>query len=419
MSRERTVNADAARRLAISVQRLAGPTLPALQPPKVGREDLLDTVRAIRCLQLDPISVVARSHQLVLWSRVGPFPLHDLDVLLWKDRSLFEYWAHRASIVLTEDYPIHRLLMRGYPKGDAAHRVRARTWMDANRTLQRDVLRRLRQDGPLPSRAFEDRSRQGWRSSGWTNERNVSRMLDMLWIQGRIMVAGRDGLQKLWDLSERCLPEWTPREVLSESGVVRRAVEHSLRALGVGTPKHIQEHFTIGRYPGLEPALARLGKEGRVEQLRVIEGGREWPGRWFVHVDHLPLLERIRAGDWSPRTTLLSPFDNLIINRTRTELLFDFEFRMEIYVPKQKRRHGYYVMPILHGDRLIGRVDPVMSREDGRLWINAVHAEATARMTASAGRAVAQAIEELATFLGASRVGIGSPVPEAWRRTLS
>jgi uncharacterized protein YcaQ len=195
----------------------------------------MDVARDLGCLQLDPISVVAKSHLLVLWSRLGPYALKDLDALLWRERRLFEYWAHMASIVLTEDYPIHHLLMRQYPHGGRRTGLRKRTaqWFDENRTLRRYVLTRLRREGPLRLRDFEDRAVSSWQSSGWTVERNVDRMLDILWTQGRIMVVGRDGIQKIWDLAERWLPEWTPRDRLSEREVVRRAAQRSLRALGV------------------------------------------------------------------------------------------------------------------------------------------------------------------------------------------
>jgi uncharacterized protein len=414
----RTISPTTARRLAISVQLLDGANATAQAPP--GPERLLDTVRATRCLQLDPISVVARSHQLVVWSRVGPYELEDLDILLWKDRSLFEYWAHRASIVLTEDYPIHSVMMRGYPKGDKPYRIRAREWMRANDGLRKLILRRLKLEGPLPSRAFEDRSQKGWRSTGWTNERNVSRMLDMLWTQGRVMVAGRDGLQKTWDLSERCLPEWTPRDMLSAAACVHLAAQHSLRALGLGTERHVREHFIDGRYPGLGPMLARLRREGLIQPVRIADGDVEWPGTWFVHTDHVELVDRIEEGEWRPRTTLLSPFDNLIIARDRTEVLFDFYYRMEIYVPRPKRKFGYYAMPILHGDRIVGLVDPAMDRKSGRLTIHSVHLTAPGRgLDAASGSAVRAAIDDLARFLGANDLEFETPAPEPWRRALS
>src|SRR5207253_2015411 len=148
-----------------------------------------------------------------------------------------------------------------------------------------------------------------------------------------------------------------------------------------------------GRYPGLDGALAELEAEGRIVRVRIAGEGRAWPGVWYVHADDLPLLDRLAAGEWQPRTTLLSPLDNLICDRARTEALFDFAFRMEIYVPRDQRRYGYYVLPILHGDRLIGRIDPAMDRAHGRLTINAVHAEPDA--PPDAGPAVAGAIAEL------------------------
>lgn len=387
-----------ARRLAIEKQRLAGPR------PTPDREGILDSVRDLGCLQLDPISVVARSHVLVLWSRLGAYDVADLEALLWEERRLFEYWAHRASIVLTEDYPIHQLLMRRYPSDRWAHNRRTRLWVEQNTALKRHVLARLRKDGPLRLRDFEDRSVVGWQSGGWTSGRNVDRMLDVLWTQGRVMVAGRKSNDKLWDLAERWLPAWTPRERLSEQEIVRRAAQRSLRALGVATARHIDSHFTVGRYPGLDRALERLEKRGLIERVRIVDDGREWPGTWYVHVEDVPLLERIREGGWEPRTTLLSPFDNLIIDRARTERLFGFHFRMEIYVPKTKRRFGYYALPILHGDRLVGRVDPTFDRKREVLTINALHAEERIGMRGTTGRAIRAAIEQLAGFLGAREI---------------
>jgi uncharacterized protein YcaQ len=406
----RTISLEILRRLAVASQRLAGP------PPPAGRDGIRRLIEDLGCIQLDPISVVARSHLLVLRSRIGAFDREDLEALLWQDRSLFEYWAHAASIVATNDYPIHRLLMRTYLTGESGHDRKWRAWVEANRGLLRHVMRRLRRDGPLRTRDLEDRSVVGWRSSGWNQGRNVDRILEYLWARGTIMVAGRSGGLKTWDLSERCLPDWTPRERLSEGQVVRRAAERSLRALGVGRQRDIREHFTRGRYPGLPHALAKLEREGRIERVRVADGGGEWPDPWFVHTHSLPALERIQAGEWEPRTTLLSPFDNLVCDRARTELLFNFRYRVEIYVPKAQREFGYYALPVLHGDRLIGRVDAAMDRKRATLMTQAMHAEPNA--PADAGPAVAGAIDDLAGFLGATRVDYGTEVPSPWRRAL-
>jgi uncharacterized protein YcaQ len=410
----RTISPTVARRLAITRQRLAGPR------PKPDREGIMEVARDLGYLQLDPIRVVERSHVLVLWSRLGQFDLADLDALQWQERRLFEYWAHAASIVPTEDYPIHHLLMRRYPRprpGESVHRVRTRAWLEENRALRRSILARLRDEGPLPMRAFEDRAVQGWRSSGWTSGRNVERMLDVLWTQGKVVVAGRSGIQKLFDLADRWFPESTPKDRLTEREVVRRAAQRSLRALGVATGRHIQNHY-LNRYPALPQTLAELERKGQIERVRVSDDGAEQPGPWYVHTEDLRSLEEIQAGEWAPRTTLLSPFDNLIIDRARTESMFGLSFRMEIYVPKEKRQYGYYVLPILHGDRLIGLVDPFMDRKRHTLVVNAVHSDADAPATPAAGRSIATAIEDLAEFLGAREVEYRGPVPAVWKKAM-
>jgi len=410
MSRaRRTLDPTLARRLFLTRQRLTGPPL-AADP---GPEAIMEVAGDLASLQLDPINVVARSHRLVLWSRLGGYDPADLEALLWRERRLFEYWTHAAAIVCTGDYPIHSLLMRRYPSDRHTHNRRLRAWLAANQALRRSILRQLRADGPLPTRALEDRSSTAWQSSGWTAGRNVDRMLDVLWTQGRIMVAGRQGQQRVWDLAERWLPPWAPTRRPPEREVVRLAAQRSLRALGVATARDIDRHFTAARYPGLAAVLAGLERSGRIERVRLATDGTEWPGPWYVHADDLPLLERLRAGDWQPRTTLLSPFDNLCIDRERTERLFGFHYRMEIYVPKAARRYGYYVLPVLAGDRFVGRVDPAMDRRRGRLVVNAIHPEPAA--PAEAGPALATALERLAAFLGADGVELRQPPPRIWR----
>lgn len=366
-----TLSIAAARRLAVSAQRLDGATA-----------ELWDVLRALRCLQLDPINVVARSHLLVLRSRVGAV---DIDALLWQERSLFEYWAHAASIVLTEDYPIHRLMMSRWP----SHQ-QSRDFLAGNTRLRTHILERLA-DGPLPAAGFDDLTDLPWKSSGWTNDRNVERMLQFLWLQGQVVVAGRKGRARLWGL-----PSWPPGEPLSEAEVVRQAAAHALRALGVARPGDISQHFTRDRYPGLPDALAALEAAGQVR--RVLVEGEEW----LLHVDNLPLLER----EFVPRTTLLSPFDNLLCDRARTERLWGFAFKTEMYVPKAKRVYGYYLMPILHGEELVGRIAPRFDRRAGVLDIEGVYLERPVPF-----EAVTSAIEELAAFVGARDIRYTGPVP--------
>jgi uncharacterized protein len=408
------ISRTVARRLAIVAQGLAGPR------PRADTEGIMDVIDQLGCLQLDPINIVARSHLLVLWSRLGSYDQGLLDLLLWQERQLFEYWAHAASIVLTQDYPLHQMRMRSYGKGSDAWSQHVSAWMQQNETLRLSILSALQQRGPLRSRDFEDPVQVAWRSSGWTDGRTVGRMLDFLWAQGHVLVSKRVGVQKWWDLAERCLPPiWISQEPLAEHEVVCAAAQKALRSLGVATPRDITEHFTRNRYPGLSEVLSELEAKERILRVRVQEQGKELVGPWFVHVELLPVLERLEQQAWEPRTTLLSPFDNLICDRKRTARLFDFLYQSEIYTPKDKRRFGYYVMPILSGDQLIGRIDPTFDRSRKQLLINAVHTEPATAITGETGQAVAAAIEELAAFLGATTISYSYQLPEGWKQMLA
>jgi uncharacterized protein YcaQ len=354
---------------------------------------------------------VARSHLLVLWSRLGGYSPADLDRLIYEERRLFEYWAHVASIVLTEDYPIHHWWMRSYVSGEDGWSKRVQDWIVQNQMLHDFVLAELREKGAMFSRQIEmdGHDPKQWVSSGWTDGRNVSRMLDFLWIRGNIMVADRAGLQKKWDLAERCLPDWTPRDPWDTDQVVGYAAQKAIRALGAATIQQIKQHYTRGRYPDLPKVLKTLEDQGRIQRISV-EGSN---AVWYVHADDLPLLDRIEAGEWTPRTTLLSPFDNLICDRKRTEQLWDFFFRIEIYVPAAKRQYGYYVLPILHGDRLIGRIDPTFERKTKTLRVSNIYAEPQA--PAKAARPIRESIESLAAFLGAADIEYGN-VAAVWKK---
>lgn len=410
MTALRTIDLGDARRLAIAKQRLSG------RAPRSSPATVLDVVRSIRCVQLDPISVVARSPLLVLRSRLPSFRPEHLDRLLWTDRTLFEYWAHAASIVLSEDYPIHRYQMRTWPRAGS----RFGEWAASNDTLRRSILREVGRRGPLRLRDLDGNAvSEAWVSTGWTRDRNVDQMVRFLWVQGKVMVSRRRGLEKWWDRADRVLPaEALAGRPLRDAEVTRRAAELSLRGLGVATPAHIKGHFTMDLYPGLPAVLERLQRSKVVERVELVDDGTRLPGTWYVHRDDLPLLERIRRGRWEPRTTLLSPFDNLIHDRKRSALMFGLDYRMEIYVPKAQRRYGYYAMPLLDGDRFLARVDPAVDREGGRLLVHAVTPEEGMKPDRATAATLAGAVHELAGWLGAERVEVTGPVPNAWRRSL-
>ncbi len=423
----RPVSVQVVRRLAITRQGLAGGADALVGGGKrasVGVGDVVALVERLGYVQLDPISVVERSPLLVLWSRLGPFDRQLLDEALFGSRALFEYWSHAASIVPTSDLPIHRLRMR---TADARWGSRVRDFLDGNAALQKDVLGRLATEGPLPAQAFGG-ARVRWESSGWTDGRDVDRLLDFLWIGGQVVVAGRSGGRRSWALAEQWFDAGSAGAVtdLDEPEVVRRQVERSVRALGVGSVKQIVSHYNAGRYPNVAEVLREMVAAGALVPVSVHAagpdgkpGGAALKGEWFVHADDVSLMERVEAGGFEGRTVLLSPFDNLIIDRARAELLFDFEYRMEIYVPKVKRRFGYYVLPILHEDRLIGRLDARSDRKSGVLQILAWHAEPKAAKSVRVAKAVSRAIEELATACGLAAVSLAAAtiapdVPLSW-----
>jgi uncharacterized protein len=366
---------------------------------------IAETVHDLWMVQMDPTSAVARTEHLVLFSRLGSrFRVAELERLLWDERSLFEYWVH---IVPTADFPVHRATMRRYPdtRGDVARSTYTARWLEANAGFRRYVLRQLKVRGPLRARDLEDRTAEGWQTGGWNDQRSrsVTMLLDILWFKGEVMIVGRDGQQRVWDLAERSLPVQESR--WSQATIARTLLERQLRARGVATPLQFIKAFD-GRAPGWQRALRDLVREGIAVPVRIEGVSAE---EWYAHAEVL-------ARPWRPRTVLLSPFDDLVSDRDHTDALFDFFFRLEIYVPKAKRRWGYFVLPILHGDRLIGRVDPKLDRRSGVLHINAVHAQDGA--SRADGAAASKAIRELATWLRATDVAFDGPVPDRWRRAL-
>jgi uncharacterized protein YcaQ len=367
-----------ARQLAVMGQLLDAPR----------RTSVLEVVTGLTEVQMDPTSVVARTEHLVLFSRIGPrFRVSDLERLLWQERTLFEYEAH---IVPTADLPIHRISMRRYPHGPWKRHAYVREWLAANESFVRYVLGELRRRGPLRARDLENRAADGWRTGGWNDEgQNVPMLLEILWAQGKVMIVGRDGQQRIWDLASRSLPAVASR---SQSAIAAEVVERDARAGGVARADRVGGLFD-GDLPGRERALAAHLRAGVIVPIEV--DGLRGP-----LVTHRDLLDRRFRG----RTTALSPFDDLVSDRARTERLFDMFHRLEIYVPKTKRQWGYFVLPVLRGDRLIGRIDPEFDRRAGTLRINAIFMQP--ETTPADREAVLRSIDDLGRWLKADRVSL-------------
>lgn len=406
----RTISSTEARRLSIFCQHLAGPQ------PRPTAEGIMGVMHDLGCVQIDPVSVVVPSHYLVLFSRLGPYDRKLLDKLLWEDQRLFEDWGHCTSIVVTDDYPIFAALKRAYSPP-----AKFQKWLDQNKDLRRYILRELRHHGSLPTSHFKDKAIIDWTSTGWTAGRNVSQMLQYLWAKGKIMVVCREGTQKIWGLTEHSLPTWIPDKPLSYHEASKKIGEKALRALGVAQPAHIRHHYIRG-IPERSAAVAEeLEAEGKIEELKIKDEntGKYWRGSWYIHTENLEVLSRLEDGEVELRTTLLSPFDNLIYDRKRTEQLLQFRYRFELYVPKNQRQYGCYVLPILYGDQFIGRIDPVMNRKTNALIINAIYAEPNAPQGQAIGQRVVDAIDDLATFLDANEVVYPSKIPNDWKKAFT
>jgi uncharacterized protein YcaQ len=382
-----------ARRLAFRGQRLAGPS--------AGRDadSLVDLVRDLGCLQLDPISVVARTKLLVLWSRVGRFDPEVLRRLQEDDHRLFEYWAHAASLVPSSDLPIHRHLMTAKLHGATPRDTRVREWLATHDGVRGELLATLDRDGPLRTQDLAHLAVRPWANGGWSDDKTVSLMLETLSFTGEVLVSRRTGGLRWWDIGTRCLPADAPGEELDEEEVVRRAAVRSVRALGVATATQINRHFTRGRYPHLADRLRELVTEGVLVPATV----ESLKGTWYLHAEDASTLDELAPA----RLALLSPFDNLICDRARTEALWGFRYRLEVYTPVTKRQYGYYVLPVLDGDRLVGRIDAASDPTTRLLQAKAVYTEPGVRASTRRTGAIRRRFENLGRFVGAD--GIADP----------
>lgn len=359
--------------------------------------DIMDVVTRLGRVQMDPTAVVARTEHLVLYSRLGRYERAELERLMWRERRLVEYWAF---LVPTADLPLHRPTMGRALDRDSAQGRRMRRWMADNADFRRRVMRDLGRRGPLRTRELDDDPGAGERSGVWGG-RNVTRMLDALWAMGEVAVVGRAGQERVWGLAKDWYPG--PAGRVSPAAVAREILARQLAAKGVARITEFGRAFD-GRPPGWERALAELMREGLVRETRV-EGLRGDFYGWA------PLLERPFRG----RSAVLSPFDRLIHDRRRSLELFDLDYRLEIYVPPAERRWGYYVTPVLDGDRFIARFDARRDPENGRLRVLALHAEPGASSDAAA--IVAREVKALARWLGLREVEY-LRVPRGWRREL-
>ncbi|MGA0568002.1 DNA glycosylase AlkZ-like family protein [Rathayibacter sp. KR2-224] len=351
-----------ARRIAVRAQ-----LLDAARPV-----DMLDTVRRLTLVQYEPTAAVAPSADLVLWSRLGRF---------YRPEDLQRALASHVIVELrsmmrpANDVALYRGEMQEWPGKDAPGWARAQAeWVETNDALRRDILDRIRRGGPMISRDLpDDKCVEPWRSSGWNTGRNAAMMLEFMEQRGEVAVAGRLGRERRWDLAERVYPD-DPVVPLEDAERERRA--RRLRSLGIARSRTTQTQF--------EPM--DVGDAG---EPAVIEGVR---GTWRVDPGALAYVE-----DFTGRTAILSPFDRLVFDRKRLAELFEFDYQLGLYKPVAQRRFGFYPLPVLHGDRLVGKVDATSDLPASVLRIHRVHEDES--FTRELTDAVRSELESLAEML--------------------
>ncbi|MFL5972569.1 MAG: DNA glycosylase AlkZ-like family protein [Gaiellaceae bacterium] len=354
---------EQARRIAVRAQLLDAP-----RPT-----ELHTVVQRLTLLQIDPTAAIAPSADLVAWSRIGSaYESAELSRALEQDRTLFE---QDAMVRPMSDLGLYLAGAAEWPSYDEQ-----RAWLRDNDRFRRDILELLGSSGPVSSRDIPDTCVVPWASTGWTNNRNVTQMLEFLMMRGEVAIAGRVGRERLWDLPERVYPAEVAIPSLKEAE--RRKNERRLTSLGIARQK--------ARAMPMEPV--HVGEAG---EPAVVEGVK---GEWRVGPAAL-------GDDFEGRTALLSPFDRLIHDRVRAEELFDFEYTLEMYKPAATRRWGYYALPILHEDRLVGKLDAVADRKAAVLRVNAIHEDVKFTRTMTMG--VQAELEDLASWLGMSAIESG------------
>ncbi len=361
---------SAARALALHAQGLA--EQPDMEAPSTP-DEVYAAVERVGCLQIDTLQMVRRSHYLALWSRLGMYDPADLDALAYdpERRRLFEYWLHAASIIPLSEYRYRLRLMRRCSEG--AFRSRRR-WLEepGNAEMVDAVRQRVREDGAVRVSDFSDD--RPLPRKGWWDWKPAKHALEYLYDLGETMVSGRENFQRVYDLRERVLPGWVDTSEPTEEEAVRHLLEWSMRRVGICTPRQLRDYVRL-KVGESRSHLRALMDEGVFVEVSCVTAQGDAEG-FIVHRDSLDTLERAADGGLVPNaTTFLTPFDSLFWAPGRDVQLWGFEQRLEAYVPGPKRRWGYFCLPILHGDRLVGRFDPKLERATGTLRLRALHLE--------------------------------------------
>jgi uncharacterized protein len=380
-----------ARRLALKAQLLASSRLPK------GIEGAARAIEHLGYVQLDTIAVIERAHHHTLWTRVPGYEPRMLDRLL-ADRRVFEFWGHAASYLPMTDFRFYRRRMTANPR-------RAR-WARDHRPLMDAVLDRVRKEGPLGTSDFE---RQGKRRGSWWDWKPAKTALETLHTMGLLMVAHRRNFQRIFDLTERILPENVDATEPDDAEIARFAIRRCLRAHGLATARQIKDHIWITAQTHINAVVSELLDSGELTRVAVGDDNG-----YYALTRALASPSRPAA----PGIHILSPFDNLVIQRRRLRALFGLDYTLECYLPAPKRRHGYFVLPVLYGDEFIARLDPRVERSARVFHVRRLSFEPDLKDGEAALPALARRLADFARFNGADAVELHVVTPARWRPLL-
>ncbi len=333
------------------------------KPRAATQKAVMDIIRQMHVLQIDTINIVARSPYLVLWSRLGDYDPRWLEKLLEQGK-LFEYWSHAACFLPIDDFAYYRPSMLNRSGDDGW----SRRWLNEHAQVAERVLNYVRENGPVRSSDFE---RTDGKKGTWWNWKEEKIALECLFNVGELMIVKRHNFQRIYDLRERILPTWDDAQAASKEQIHQQFVMNTVKALGVTKSDWIADYFRLKK-ADVQAALKTLDKHDQLGRIEV-EG---WQAPAYYHPDNEALIKAAAKGKIpQSKTTLLSPFDPLVWDRKRALELFNFDYRIECYTPAPKRKYGYFTLPILYNNQIIGRLDPKAHRQDGLFEIKAIHLE--------------------------------------------
>ncbi len=385
MSKEIQLDKKEARKLVLHAQGLNQP-----------QQNSLQTIQQLSYVQIDTISVAERAHHHVFFTRNQDYTQPQLDQMM-TDKVIFEYWSHAAAFLPMDDYRFSL-----YTKGEIAKA--GKFWFDADKKMMRHVLKRIRAEGPLQSKDFEHPKGE---APIWYEWKPAKIALHELFMAGKLMVSGRQGFQKIYDLTERVVPDYIDKKRPTEKQFCGYLIDRAIASQGIVAASEIA-HLR----KGLKKSIVKV-LEDKVRKREIIPTSIKGVSTEYYTIPScLDLIPNTRE---NTEVHLLCPFDPLVIQRNRPSQIFDFEYTIECYVPEKKRKYGYYVLPILYGDRFVGRLDPKADRKTGKFYVRKIWLEDGFEPDEAFFYAFTEKIKAFAKFCGCMQIVLEKAFPNKYK----